>query len=236
MFDPGLAPIPRRSLHDDVAERLREAIGEGRLPPGSVVPEVALAAEFGVSRTPIREALKVLAAEGLVEMMPKRGAVVARLSPRDVRDMTAVLARLEGLAGELACAGTDRDVAEDVALLHARMERAHAAGDRRTYFRLNLKIHERILAAADNPHLTATWRSYTGRLRRIRFLSNMTAADWQRSMAEHEAILAALEARDGALLARLLESHVAATWPTVAVAVGELAATCGDRDQRKVAG
>ncbi|MDB5375636.1 MAG: transcriptional regulator, GntR family [Rubritepida sp.] len=107
----------------------------------------------------------VLAAEGLVEIVPQRGAVVTRPSPEDVRDLTVVLARLEGLAGELACTGQDAEVADDVAVLHAQMERAFAAGDRRTYFRLNLRIHERDHGGRRQSASGRDWRAYTGRLR-----------------------------------------------------------------------
>jgi DNA-binding GntR family transcriptional regulator len=217
------AAIKQPPMHELVADRLRDAIVEGKYLPDQIIPELDVCAELGVSRTPVREALKVLAAEGIVELATGRGAVVVRLTRQDATDMFTVLSRLESLAGSLAARhATDSEI-EEIRLLHDRMQAAFTAGRKRDYFKLNLAIHERILDAGHNRHLKATWQSYNARVRRMRYLSNIEAADWRRSMREHVAILRALRARDEATLARLLETHVAATLPTALAAhTGEM--------------
>jgi DNA-binding GntR family transcriptional regulator len=220
--------LRRRSLHEDVAEWLRARIAEDRFPPGSIIPELEVCAELGVSRTPVREALKALAIEELVEIVPARGARVVALGADDIRAMVVVLARLEALAAELACARIDEDSLLALASLHERMVRHHAAGRRSDYFRLNLQFHEAILRAAANRHLHATWESYSGRLRRIRFLANMKPAEWRKSLADHAEIVAMLRRRDAAALGRLMEVHVGNIWPTLVQAAE---ASAGALDQ-----
>src|SRR5581483_869537 len=183
-----------QSLHDEILSRLRDHIVEGNIPEGGRVPERQLCEMLGISRTPLREALKVLASEGLVELLPHRGARVAQLSEQDVRDMFQVMGTLEALAGELACARlTEIELAEITALHYQRAELPD-------YFRLNQAIHEAILEAARNPVLKATYQSLAGRIRRARYQANMSEARWRQAVEEHEAILRALSARDGAAL------------------------------------
>lgn len=202
------APIARASLHHELVDRLRDLIVEGELAPGARVSERLLCARFAVSRTPLREALKVLASEGLLELLPNRGATVARLTVADVEDMFPVMGALEALAGELACARiTDPEIAE-IRALHYQMALHHARGELPEYFRLNQGIHELILDGAHNPTLSRLYRSLAGRIRRARYLANMSKARWDRAAKEHEAILAALSARDGARLARILKQHL----------------------------
>lgn len=215
---PPAASLRRRSLHQDVAEWLRARITEDRFPPGSIIPELAVCAELSVSRTPVREALKALASEELVEIVPARGARVVAPCAEDIRAMVIVLARLEALAAELACARIDEDGLLALASLHERMVRHQEAGRRSEYFRLNMQFHAAILDAAGNRHLRATWASYSGRLRRIRYLSNMKPAEWRRSVAEHAQIVALLRRRESARLGRLVEAHVNGIWPTLAQA------------------
>jgi DNA-binding GntR family transcriptional regulator len=232
MPQPPAADISRRrSLHEDVAEWLRARIAEGRFPPASIIPELEVCAELGVSRTPVREALKALAIEELVEIVPARGARVVALSAEDIRSPVVVLARLEALAAELACARISEDERLALTSLHERMVRHHAAGRRSEYFRLNLDFHAGLVRAAGNRHLAATWASYSGRLRRIRYLSNIKPADWKRSLAEHAEILALLERRAAPRLARLIEAHVGGIWPTL-VAAAERPASAADTRQR----
>ena len=199
------APV---SLHDELVERLRELIVESELEPGARVPERELCERFSVSRTPLREALKVLASEGLLELLPRRGARVARLTAADLDEMFPVMGTLEALAGELACARiTEAEMAE-VRALHYQMVLHATRGELPEYFRLNQRIHEAIMAAARNPTLARLYRGLAGRVRRARYLANMSKARWDQAVAEHEAILAALEARDGAALGRVLEAHL----------------------------
>ena len=206
-----VVPIVRASLHEQLTAQLRDMIVEGDLAPGERVPEKALCGRFGVSRTPLRETLKVLASEGLLELLPNRGATVVGLTVADVDELFPIMGALEGLAGELACAHvherTDEEIAE-VRALHYQMALHHTRGELPQYFRLNQQIHERIIDAARNPSLARMYRGLAGRIRRARYMANMSKARWAQAVDEHEAILAALAARDGARLAQILKAHL----------------------------
>ncbi len=202
------APLGRASLHDEVVERLRDLIVEGALEPGARVPERELCARFAVSRTPLREALKVLASEGLLELLPHRGAQVTRLTAADLDELFPVMGALEALAGELACAQiTEAELAE-IRALHYQMALHATRGELAEYFRLNQRIHEAIMEAAHNPTLARLYRGLAGRVRRARYLANMSKPRWDQAVGEHEAILEALEKRDGAALGRVLKAHL----------------------------
>jgi DNA-binding GntR family transcriptional regulator len=196
------------SLHEKLVAHLRDLLVEGELDPGARISERLLCERFGVSRTPLREALKVLASEGLVELLPNRGARVARLDDRDVADMFEVMAALEALSGRLACARISEAALADIRALHHRMLAHHLRGQLPEYFRLNQAIHEAIVDAAENPVLKATYLSLSGRIRRARYLANLSDERWAAAVAEHEKILAALSERDGEKLARLLDTHL----------------------------
>ncbi len=201
-------PIVRASLHEELVARLRDLIVEGELAPGARVPERTLCQRFGVSRTPLREALKVLASDGLLELLPNRGATVARLTAADLDEMFPVMGALEALAGELACARiSDAELAE-IRALHYQMALHHTRGELPQYFRLNQRIHEAIMDAARNATLSRMYRSLAGRIRRARYVANMSQARWDQAVEEHEAILEALERRDGPALAQMLERHL----------------------------
>ncbi len=200
--------IVKSSLHAEVAERIRARIIQGALPPGERISERELCEAFGVSRTPLREALKVLASEGLVDLTPNHGARVVKHGKDDVAAMFQVMAALEALSGELACARiTDRQLAE-IGALHGQMLVHYNRGDRPEYFRLNLQIHEAIVAAAQNPTLTQMYESLSGRMRRSRYVANTTRKRWSEAVREHERILEALSARDGERLAKILKNHL----------------------------
>ena len=185
-----------------------DQIVHGDLAPGSRVPERELCERFQVSRTPLREALKVLASEGLLELLPNRGAMVSRLTIADVEQMFPVMGALESLAGELAVHRIGEQGLAEIRALHYQMVLHHTRGELAPYFRLNQQIHERILEAADNPVLTNLYRGLAGRIRRARYQANMSAERWAQAVAEHEEILAALEARDGAALGAILKRHL----------------------------
>ena len=202
------APIERRSLHDQLVARLRDLIIEGNLAPGTRVPERELCARFGVSRTPLREALKVLAADGLIQLLPNRGATVARITLADLEEMFPVMGALEALAGELAAARISEEGIAEIQALHYQMVLHHKRGELAPYFRLNQQIHEKILAAAGNETLGGIYRGLAGRIRRARYQANMSAVRWARAVAEHEAILRALVACDGPALGRILRDHL----------------------------
>jgi len=200
--------IPRPVLHQEVATRLRQRIVEGLIAPGSKLNERELAEQLNVSRTPLREAIRALAAEGLVELLPNRGAVATQLSAQDVADTFEVIAGIEGQSGELAAQRiTDTELAE-IRALHYEMLAAFTRRDLSTYYRLNAQIHTRINAAARNPVLTRTWATVNARLQALRFRSNFDEAKWQRAVDEHERMVALLAARDGDGLRRLLVQHL----------------------------
>lgn len=201
-------PIQRRSLHAELADRMREMIVQGELEQGAKIPERELCEAFNVSRTPLREALKVLASEGFVVLTPNRGAAVSKLTRADIEETFPVIGALEALAGELACANaTDAEIAQ-ITRLHERMAQHHAAGERTPYFRLNEQIHDAIAAAARNPTLCRMQKSLASRVRRARYHANISQARWDQAMAEHEEIIDALKAREGKRLADILKRHL----------------------------
>jgi DNA-binding GntR family transcriptional regulator len=216
MNDLALSP---RLLHEDATERLREMIVQGELAPGAKLVERVLCERLGVSRTPLREAIKRLASEGLVALQPNRGAIVTPLTLEQVRETFEVMGALEALAGRLACRNaTDESLAETRAL-HFEMLACHARGDLAGYFRCNQAIHFAIVAASGNATLVTTYRQLNAHVLRARYLANLSRARWDRAVAEHEAMLGALVARDGERLPQLLSEHLGAKMMAVLTAV-----------------
>lgn len=206
-FDGDAAPIARQSLHDQVVARLRDMVTEGRLAPGQRVNEVALCQGLGVSRTPLREALKTLAGEGLLELVPSRGAIVRHFTDKDVADSMQVLKVLEQLAGRRACALGDAAGIARVLAMHAAMQERYAVRDRLPYFKLNQAIHSAIVALADNAPLARAHEALQAQMKRIRFIGHEGPEKWSAAMAEHEEMAAALARRDGEALAEVLGRH-----------------------------
>jgi DNA-binding GntR family transcriptional regulator len=200
--------MPGQVLHQQVGARLRQLIVEGRLGPGAKLNERALCEQLGVSRTPLREAIKMLAAEGLVELLPNRGAVVALLSEQDVVDTFEVIATLEGQAGELAAQRITEAALTELRAMHYEMLAAYTRRDLPTYYRLNALIHEGINAAANNRVLTQTYRQVNARLHALRLRSNADHAKWDQAMAEHERMIELLATRDAQGLRALLVAHI----------------------------
>ena len=200
--------IPRQVLHQEVAVRLRQRIVEGHLAPGAKLNERELSESLHVSRTPLREAIKMLAAEGLVELLHNRGAVVAQMSQQDVADTFEVIAGLEGQSGALAAQRiTDGELAE-IRALHYEMLAAYTRRDLPTYYSINAQIHTLINAAARNPVLTQTWRTVNARLQAMRFRSNVDEAKWKRAVKEHERMVELLAQRDANALRELMAQHL----------------------------
>lgn len=201
-------PINRQVLHDALIGRLRQMIVEGVMSPGTRLNERILCAQLGVSRTPLREALKVLAAEGLIEHLPNRGATVTKMSEADIRDTFELMGGLEAFSGQLAC---ERITPAEIAViesLHTQMVECHERVNLPDYYRLNKLIHDHINRAARNEALRQTYLSVNRRLEAMRFRSNFVRAKWDHAVSQHEAMLSALKARDGALLAEILRSHL----------------------------
>lgn len=216
---PEAQPIQRRTLHEEVVPRVRDMIIEGELAPGTRINEVQLGSRLGVSRTPLREALKTLASEGLIDLVPSRGAVVRKLTGETVRGMLEVLATLETLAARLACARADEAGIAAVVDLHERMMALYRAGDRLPYYKLNQAIHSAIVALSGNETLVEVHTNIQSRLKRIRFIGNGTPTGWRDAVAEHEEMIAALTARDGERLGAVLTLHLDNTWERVKAVV-----------------
>ena len=200
--------ISRMALHDQVVLRLRAMLVEGRIPPGAKLNERVLAEQLRVSRTPLREAIKLLATEGLVDLLPNRGAVAVKLTEDDVLHSFEVLSGLEAMSGELAAQRIgDAELAE-VSALHYEMKAAFTRRDLPGYYHLNAKIHNAINAAARNPVLTATYQRINARVQSLRFRTNQNEAKWKRAMKEHDLMIDALAAQDGAALRAVLVEHL----------------------------
>jgi DNA-binding GntR family transcriptional regulator len=203
-------PADGRTLHDGLLGRLRDMIIEGELAPGTRLRERELTAWLGVSRTPLREALKVLAAERLIELTPNRGARIASLSEVEIRHMFELMGALEGLAGRLAAVRASEADLLELNAMHLQMRAHYVRRELPAYFRLNQAIHRRIVAAAGNPLLAQSYDQLAGRIRRPRFLASQWSPErWAQAVDEHEGIMTALTARDGDRLAALLEAHLA---------------------------
>jgi DNA-binding GntR family transcriptional regulator len=204
----GEAVIEPRLLAAEVTERLRDLIVQGELAPGLKLNERVLCERLRISRTPLREAIKYLASEGLVDLLPNRGAIVRPLTAATAREMFVVLGALEELAGELACAhATDADIAE-IRAVHYQMLAHHARGDLAKYFHCNQEIHMHLVTCAGNATLANTYRALNGHVRRARYMANLSQDRWDEAVAEHQQILDALLKRDGALLGELLRRHI----------------------------
>ncbi|MGP9663163.1 GntR family transcriptional regulator [Halomonas sp. AOP22-C1-8] len=207
-----IAPTHNAGLVEKVAHYLREHIVMDHFQPGQRLPERTLAVELQVSRTPLREALKILATEGLVVISPNRGAVVADVSAADMKEKAYVLSVLEQSAAQLACVrASDEDIAE-LQALHYEMKASFLRRDRQNYFRLNQDIHNRIVALSGNATLVDIHANLSRQLYRVRYLSNQKTDKWAKAMEEHEAIMAALEARDAARVGDELRNHLGKTW------------------------
>ncbi|MEO8155376.1 MAG: GntR family transcriptional regulator [Rhizobacter sp.] len=207
---PAAAPASSRlresALYEQVAERVRARILAHTLAPGSWIDEQSLAAEYGISRTPLREALKVLASEGLVTMKLRRGAYVTEVSERDLAEVFHLLALLESdAAAAVAVQASDAEL-EELTALHQQLESTVA--DRDAFFRANEQFHIRLLQIADN-----RWRlQLVNDLRRVmklnRHHSLFKQGRLEASLAEHRQIMAALKARDATRVKRLMRQHI----------------------------
>ena len=202
------APLENRTLREQAIDHLREEILSSRLAPGTELSEVALARALGISRGPLREALGQLNAEGLVRMVPRRGAVVTRLTRREFLDAYQVREALESLALRLA---VPRLSAAEKAELHAMcegMEREAAAANTARFFELNREFHRFLVHASGNRKLESVHAQLIAQMGRLMSKSAELRGGLVQSAAEHRAILAAIDDGDAALAVRLLEDHI----------------------------
>ena len=217
-------PIRRRSLHLEVSEQLRDMIVSGRLEAGERIVEAELCKELNVSRTPLREALKVLAVEGLIQLMPNRGARVTHFTVDEARELFEVVSGLERLAVELAAERASPADIKRLRTLHDRMSAHHRRGERHEYFRLNHQIHNAMVALSNNATLIATHAGLMARARGSRYQAILSDERWDESMTEHEAIMKALESGDGPGAGALLLHHVQRTGEVVQEVIAGLGA------------
>lgn len=207
---PLLPKVERQRLHDTVVDHLRNFIVEGLLAPGMKLNERKLCETLGISRTPLREALKVLAAEGLIDISPNKGASVSQMSEAEIREMFELMSGLEAFSGELACERITPTEIADIKALHYAMLACRAQNDLSGYYARNMAIHDRINEAARNSALRQTYLSINRRLQALRFRSNFQTPKWDRAIHDHEDMIQALEARDGKRMALILRAHLLA--------------------------
>jgi DNA-binding GntR family transcriptional regulator len=205
---PLIPKLERPRLHDTVVVQLQRLIVEGLLTPGMKLNERELCETLGISRTPLREALKALEVDGLIEIVPNRGAFVRTMTERELRENFELMSGLEALSGELACLRiTERDIAE-IRALHYAMLACRARHDLAGYYSRNQAIHDRINEAAGNQALRDVYVAINHRLQAARFRSNFQSAKWDHAIDDHEEMLKALDARDGKRLGAILRQHL----------------------------
>ncbi len=199
-----------KSLHDEVLARLRDYIIEGNLDDGARIPERELCLRFGISRTPLREALKVLSSEGLIELLPNRGARVRTMRAEDIREVFDMIGGLEALAGRLACEQISGAEIAEIEALHHEMYGFYLRRNLHDYFRCNQAIHQKIVDAARNNALRTTYATLGSQIQRFRYTANLaTSRDrWAEAVREHESILDALRRRVGDELSDILFRHL----------------------------
>jgi DNA-binding GntR family transcriptional regulator len=222
--------ISRKTLHNELVTLLRKMIMEGELSPGSRIPEARLCAHFGVSRTPLREALKVLSAEGLVSLFPNKGASVARVTRKDMEEIVPVLGALAALAGELACAAIRADEIAHIRGIHIRMIDAYEAGDEQSYSDLNHDVHAALFEVARNTSLSETNNILQKRLGSLFFVTPKRPPHWADAIQDHVEMMAALEAKDGERFALIARRHIRHELDMIRVALDRLAARTDARN------
>jgi len=197
----------RAGLHRRIVDHLRAMILDGSLRPGQRLPEIRLCKALGVSRTPLREAFKLLASDGLIELRPHRGGVVAAIDPIEIAAVFEVMGCLEFLAGQLLCERISNAEIAELDSMHRQLVALHANGDRSGYFRQNQEIHDRIISLTRNDVLIATYRGFAGKIRRARAQANYDTIRWAESVREHIAIMRALRSRRKDRLAVQMQRH-----------------------------
>ncbi len=214
---------PRRSLAERAADALRESILLGKLPPGIAVPERELADAFSISRTPLKEALRMLENEGLIVYGPTRRPSVADPSLEELAQSLAVLGSLEALAGELACRHATEAEISEAAGLEERMRLADEGAEPLQFFGWDMEFHQTVVRAARNVPLLESHRTYNARLWRARFISSKNRMARDRTLGQHADILAALKARDGQACAGQMRRHLEAAVANIAATQESLA-------------
>ena len=201
-------PANSPSLHEAIFQKLRSLLVEGAIAPGSKLNERELAERLHVSRTPIREAIRRLAADGLVELIANRGAIAVQLSLADVIHTFDVIAQLEGYSGELAAKNISDATLSELEALQYEMMASYARRDLSSYYKLNLGIHHLINQAANNPVLSQLFTQVNARIEALRFRSNQNGVKWEKAVEEHQEMIDALKARDSERMRKVMIQHV----------------------------
>jgi len=206
---PGGLSIEHPTLPAVVADRLRQLIIDGTLKPGTWLNERDLCTRLNISRTPLREAFRMLASDGLLSLQPKRGAMVVELSPYDVENIFDVLGVLEGLAARSAAERASDDELAHIAQLHQQTRAYYEQRDIRAYYANSMGTHIAINRAAHNPALTRTYDRLNLQVQALRYRSNFDEAEWTKAMNDHEVFVAALLRRDGVAAEQAIRAHLA---------------------------
>lgn len=213
--DHSKRPLERMSLHDQLVAKVREMIVDGELKAGAPLPERMLCETFGVSRTPLREAFKILASEGLIELRSHRTPVVTPINRTEIANIFDIVVALDGVVGaQAAILATDDDIAK-LNMMHDQLVQLHRDASRAAYFRLNQRIHVEITRLAGNPVLFNIWMTLHANVFRARATANYDARRWNESLEEHEAFMALLRMRDAPGFAAALSLHTRKTGDAV---------------------
>jgi DNA-binding GntR family transcriptional regulator len=218
---PGRVSRPRTTLSRrvpfarQIADTLRDMIIRGEMPPGGRIIERGLCERLQVSRTPLREALKLLEAEGLIEISQNKGARIMSLTPAEASNLFEVIAGLESLAAELAVTRIGADELAVLDDMHARMCAQFQRREKDSYFELNSAIHDMIVRCSANPVLIATHANLMLRARRGRYMAILDPSRWEESVEEHEAAMRAFHARDPEQARLVWRRHLIRTGETV---------------------
>ncbi len=197
-----------RPLYEEVAERLRTSIFSHEFAPGSWIDEQAIAKEYGISRTPMREAIKILAAEGLITMKMRRGAYVTEVSKSDLNQIFTVLALLEGQACRETALKASEGQLEALDSIHMKLERAAADRDLEQFFAINQSFHDKLQEISNNPWMKRVIDDLRKVLKLQRRDSLSKRGRMESSLLEHRKILSALLARDADLSEKLMKEHL----------------------------
>src|SRR3981189_1931860 len=212
---PPKPALPRLSPHAPVGTEIRDVILNSELRPGSALPEKMLCESFGVSRTPLREAFKVLASEGLIELRPHRTPQIPLIDPDEISAVFEVMVALERLVGlRAASLATPNEIAA-IDAMHAQLVALHRDGSRAAYLRMNQQIHAEIARLAGNAVLQTTWAALTAKILRARSLANFDAKRWDETINEHEHFMALLRAGEAEGFADALSEHMRRTGSAV---------------------
>ena len=197
------------NLHGEVLSKIRQMIIDGELEPGARIIERPLCERLRVSRTPLREAFKVLAAEGLLELLPNRGARVPSFRKEDIYEGLQIMGALEGLAGEIAAERATDDLIAEIRAAHYQMYAHYLRHEITQYYGANQSIHQRIVEAAGSPLLLACHHALSVRVTRARYLMNLwDQSGWPEAVKAHEGILDALMRRSAPELGQRLREHM----------------------------